>query len=73
MYGRYTTDTDLKMFADAITSIVCELIITWTNRTSSTRQSILDHIYEDNSILNGIVLSAVITRCLSDHYFTLVQ
>ena len=69
----YTTDIDVKMFADSINNIVCEQINALQTRICSNRQSKLDHNYVDNSMRNDIVLSAVIIHFLSNHDQTLLQ
>ena len=38
-----------------------------------SKQSVLDHIYVNNSVMNSVVLPAVITHFLSDHFPTLVH
>ena len=72
-YGRYTADLAVKMFADRINSLGCEQLISWPTRISPSKQSILDHIYVNNSMINSVVTLAVITYCLSDHFPTIVH
>ena len=72
-YNRYTTDTSAKMFANKITDFGCNQLITLPTRVCENRQSILDHIYLDNSMMNNVVTTAVITESLSDHFPILIQ
>ena len=60
------------MFADTISSLGCEQLISWPTRISPSKQSILDHIYVNNSMMNSVVSLAVITHSLSDHFLTIV-
>ena len=72
-YGRYTADSAVKMFADTISSLGCEQLISWPTRISPNKQSILDHIYVNNSMMNSVVSPAAITHSLSDHFPTIVH
>ena len=71
-YGPYTADSAVKMFADTISSRGCEQLISWPARISPSKQSILDHIYVNNSMMKSVVSPAVITHSLSDHFPTIV-
>ena len=72
-YGRCTADSAVKMFADTISSLGCEQLISWPTRISPSKQSILDHIYVNNLMMNSAVSPAVITHCLSGHFPTIVH
>ena len=72
-YGRYATYSAVKMFADTISSLGCEQLISWPTRISPSKQSILDHIYVNNSMMKNVVSPAVITHSLSDHFPTIVH
>ena len=72
-YGRYTADSAVKMFGDTISSLGCEQLISWPTRISPNKQSILDHFYLNNLIMNSVVSPAVITHSLSDHFPTIVH
>ena len=72
-YNRYTTDTSAKDFADKITDFGRNRLITLPTRVCENRQSILDHVYLDNSMMNCVVTTAVITESLSDHFPILIQ
>ena len=72
-YGCYTADSAVKMFADTISSLGCEQLISWPSRISPSKQSILDNIYVNNSMVNSVVSPAVITHSLSDHFPTIIH
>ena len=40
-HGRYTADLAVKMFANTISSLGCEQLISWPTRISPSKQSIL--------------------------------
>ena len=61
------------MFADTVSSLGCEQLISRPTRINPSKQSILDHIYVNNSMVNSIVSPAVITHSLSDHFPTIVH
>ena len=61
------------MFANRITNLGCEQLISWPTRISPSKQLILDHIYVNNSMMNSVVSPAVITHSLSDHFLTIVH
>ena len=72
-YGRYTAYSAVKMFADTISSLGCEQLISWPTRISPSKQSILDHIYVNNLMMNSVVSSPVITHFLSEYFPTIVH
>ena len=74
-YGCYNTSSAVKSYADNITSLGCEQLITWPTRISSTnRQSILDHVYVDICVMiNDVITAAVIESDISDYFPTLIQ
>ena len=72
-YGRYTADSAVKMFATTTSNLGCEQLISWLTRISPSKQSIVDHIYVNNSMMNSVVSPAVITHSLSDHFSTIVH
>ena len=72
-YGRHTADSAVKMFADTISSLDCEQLISWPTRIRPSKQSSLDHIYVNNSMMNSVVSPAVITHFFSDHFPTIVH
>ena len=61
------------MFADTISSLGCEQLISWPARISPSKQSILDHIYVNNSMMSSVVSPAVITHSLPDHFPTIIH
>ena len=44
-YGRYATDSAVKMFADRISSLSCEQLISWPTKISPSKQSTSASIY----------------------------
>ena len=73
-HGRYTADLAVKMFANTIiSSLGCEQLISWPTRISPSKQSIVDHIYVNNLMMNSIISPAVIIHSLSDHFPTIVH
>ena len=72
-HNRCTIDTSVKDFADKITDFGCNQLITLPTRICENRQSILDHVYLDNSMMNCVVTTAVIIESLSDHFPILIQ
>ena len=56
------------MFANRISILN---IISWSTRISQNKQSVLDHIFLNNSIMNSVVSLAVFTHSLSDHFPTI--
>ena len=54
-YNRYNSSNAVKTYADNITSLGCEQLISWPTRLSLKRQSILDHIYIDNSLKEKVI------------------
>ena len=71
-YNHYTTHTSVKDFADKITDFGCNQLITLPTRVCKSRQSILDHVCLDNSMMNCVVTTTVITESLSDHFPILI-
>ena len=49
------------------------IILSLTIRISPSKQSSLNHIYVNNSMINNVVSPAVITHSLSDHFPTIVH
>ena len=43
------------MFADKITGLGCEQLISWPTKICPSKQSILDHIYVNNLMMNSVV------------------
>ena len=72
-YGRYTADSSVKMFVDTISSLGCKQLISLPSRISPSKQSILDHIYVNNSMMNSVSSPTVITHSLSGHFPTIVH
>ena len=71
-YNCYDTNAIVKKYADEITCLGCEQMIVLPTRISPNRQSILDHIYIENSMLNEIICVGVIKFDISDHHPTII-
>ena len=62
-YGRYTANSAVKMLADTISSLGCEQLISCPTRISPSKQSILDHVYVNNSMINSVFLRTQEITC----------
>ena len=67
-YSNYNTLKTIQDYADTITSVGFEKIISHTPRDSPKRQSILDHVYVQGCMSNKVKTAAVIEHDLSDHF-----
>ena len=61
------------MFAYRINCLGCEQLISWPTTICPSKQSIIDHVYVNNSMMNSVVSPAVITHSLSDHFPKIVH
>ena len=71
-YNCYDTNANLKKYADEITCLECEQMVVSPTRISPSRQSILDHIYIENSMHNEIISVGVIQFDISVHHPTII-
>ena len=72
-YNRYNSSNAVKTYADNVTSLGCKQLISWPTRLSLTRQSILDHIYIDNTLIEKVVSTAVIEIDITDDFPTVLN
>ena len=72
-YTKYNSNNKIKHYADEITSLGCDQLIVVPTRITTHSQSILDHIYVNDSILRDIHSSAVIEYDISDHMSTFLS
>ena len=72
-YNCYDTNANVKKCADKITCLGWEQMVVSPTKISPNRQSILDHIYIANSMLNKIISAGVIKFDISDHYPTIIK
>ena len=66
-YSKYNSSYKIKHYADNMTSLGCGQLVAVPTRITSRCQSLLDHIYVNNSMLTDIQSSAVIEYDISDH------
>ena len=66
-YGEFKVDSRTKRYVDDISSLGFEQIIACSTRVSSSKKSILDHVFVDNCTLNNVNTTAVIEHDISDH------
>ena len=69
----YDTNANVKKYANEITRLGCEQMVVSPIRISPNRQSILDHIYIENSMHNEIISVGVIQFDISDHHPTIIK
>ena len=69
-YGEFKVDSKTKRYVVDISSLRCEQLI--ATRVSSSKESILDHVYVDNCTLNNANTTAVIENDISDHSPTVI-
>ena len=67
-YCNYKKLKKIKDYVDSITNVGFEQIISYAMRDSPMHQSILDHVYVPDSMLDKVIMAAVIEYDLSDHY-----
>ena len=72
-YNCYDTNGKVKKYADEITCLGCEEMVVSPTRISPNRQSILDHIYIENSMHNEIISVRVIQFDISAHHPTIIN
>ena len=72
-YNRYDTNANVKKYADEITCLECEQMVVSPARISPNWQSILDHIYIENSMHNEITSVGVIQLDIFDHHPTIIK
>ena len=72
-YDCYDTNANVKKYADEITCLGCEEMVVSPTRISPNRQSILDHIYIENSMHNEIISVGVIQFDISVHHPTIIN
>ena len=58
----------MKDYADTITSVGFKQLISHATRDFPTPQSILDHVYVQDCMLNKVIMAAVIEHDLSDPF-----
>ena len=66
-YGEFKVESKTKRYVNDISSLGCEQLIACPTRVSSSKKSILDHVYVDNCTLNNANTTAVIENDISDH------
>ena len=66
-YEEFKVDSKTKRYVNDISSFGCEQLIACPTRVSSSKESILDHVYVDNCTLNNVNTTAVIEHDISDH------
>jgi len=59
-YGQYGQSTKVKEYSDSVTSLGYRQIINLPRRISSSQQSIIDHIYINETNLNKLNIAAVV-------------
>ena len=72
-YYCYKTNKNVKKYADEITCLRCEQMVVSPTRILLKQQSIFDHIYIENSMLNEILSIGVVKFDVSDHYCTIMK
>ena len=60
-------DSETKRYVNDISSLGSEQLIACPTRVSSSKESIVDHVYVDNCTLNNVNTTAVIEHGISDH------
>ena len=66
-YEEFKVDSKTKRYVNDISSLGCEQLIACPTRVSSSKESILDHVYVNNCTLNNVKTTAVIEHDISDH------
>ena len=66
-YEEFKADSITKRYVNDISSLGCEHLIASPTKVSSSKESILDHVYVDNCTLNNMNTTAAIERNISDH------
>ena len=68
-YTKYNSINEIKHYADNITSLGCDQLVAVPTKITTRCQSLLDHIYVNDSMLTDIQPSAVyVNRVKLLHY-----